>query len=112
MNEQATQHRDYGFLAGLAVGSVVGAGLAMWLAPRAAAEIKARAADSVKTFGDAVSQRYRDAGRRVTEAVDGLTRKGQGLRDDVCDTVVRTAQDVEHRAQDVQRYATDAKSHA
>ncbi len=112
MNEQAAQHRDYGFLTGLVMGGVVGAGLAMWLAPRAAAEIKARAADSVKTLGDAVSERYRDAGRRVTEAVGGLTRKGQGLRDGVCDTVVRTAQGVEHGAQDVQRLATDAKTHA
>ena len=113
MNEQVTRHHgDYGFLTGLVMGGVVGAGLAMWLAPRAAAEIKARAADSVKTLGNAVSERYRDAGRRVTEAVDSLTRKGQGLRDDVCDTVVRTAQDVERGAQDVQRLATDAKTHA
>ena len=112
MNEQATTSRDYRFAAGLALGSLVGAGLAMWLAPRAAAEIKGRAADSVRTLGKAVSGRYRDAGRRVTEAVDGLTRKGQGLRDDVCDTVVRAAQGVESGAQDVQRLATDAKTHA
>ena len=118
MNEQAPQRHEYGFLAGLVMGGVVGAGLAIWLAPRAA--------DSVRTLGKAVSDRYRDAGRRVTEALDGLIRKGQGLRDDVCDTVVRAAQnvergaqdvergaqDVEHGAQDVQQYATDAKTHA
>jgi gas vesicle protein len=112
MTEQATQQHGYGFVTGLLVGGVVGAGLAMWLAPRTAAEIKARAADSVRTLGNAVSDRYRNAGRRVTEAVDGLTRKGQGLRDDVCDTVVRAAQNVEHGAQEVQQYATDAKTHA
>lgn len=110
MNGQATQNHDYRFLAGLAIGGVVGAGLAMWLAPRAAAEIKARAADSVKNLGDAVSGRYRDARGRVADAVDGLTRKGQGLRDGVCDTVVRAAQEVESSAQDVQRYAADAKT--
>ena len=38
MNEQSTRTRDYRFVTGLAVGSVVGAGLAMFLAPRAAAE--------------------------------------------------------------------------
>jgi len=112
MNEQATQHHGYAFLTGLVMGGVAGAGLAMWLAPRAAAEIKARAVDSVRTLGNAVSDRYRDAGRRVTETVDDLTRKGQGLRNDVCDTVVRAAQGVEHGAQDVQRYATDAKTPA
>jgi gas vesicle protein len=111
MNGQPKQTHDYQFLAGLAVGGVVGAGLAMWLAPRATAEIKAQAVDSVRDLGNAVSERYRDARLKVTDAVGGLTRKGQGLRDDVCDTVVRAAQDVELGAQGVQRYATDAKTH-
>ena len=110
MNEQAKQARDYRFVMGLAIGSVVGAGLAMWLAPRAAAEIKARAVDSVKSLGNAASERYRDARLRVTDAVDGLTRKGQGVRDGVCDTVVRGAQEVERGAQQVERYAADAKT--
>jgi hypothetical protein len=42
--------------------------------------------------------------------VDGFTRKGQGLRDDVCDTVVRAAQEVESGAQSVQRYAEESKT--
>jgi gas vesicle protein len=110
MNDQPTQDHDYRFLAGLAMGGLVGAGLAMWLAPRAAAEVKARAVDSAKQLGDAVSDRYRDARLRVTGAVDGLTRKGQELRDDACDTVVRAAEGVELRAQDVKQFATDAKT--
>jgi len=111
MNGQATRNHDYRFLTGLVMGGVVGAGLTMLLAPRAAAEIKARAVDSAKHLGDAATERYRDARHRVTDAVDGLTRKGQGVRDSVCDTVVRAAQDVESGAQGVQRYATDAKTH-
>jgi gas vesicle protein len=110
MNGQPTQDHDYRFLTGLAMGGLVGAGLAMWLAPRAAAEVKARAVDSAKYLGDAVSERYRDARLRVTDAVDGLTRKGQGLRDDACDTVVRAAEGVEVRAQEVKQFATDAKT--
>ena len=110
MNGQENQGRDYRFLTGLALGSLVGAGLAMWLVPRAAAEIKARAADSAKNLGDALSERYRGARLRVTEAADGLSRKGQGLRDDACDTVVRAAQEVESGARHVQHYATDAKT--
>jgi len=110
MNGQTRQTHDYRFLAGLAMGSVVGAGLAMWLAPRAAAEIKARAVDSVKSLGNAASERYRDARLRVSDAVDGLTRKGQGVRDGACDTVVRGAQEVERGAQMVERFATDAKT--
>lgn len=111
MNGQARQHHDYRFLAGLAMGGVVGAGLTAWLAPRAAAEIKARAVDSVKQLGNVVSERYRDARLGVTDALDGVTRKGQDLRDGACDTVVRAAQDVELGAQKVERYATDVKAH-
>ncbi len=110
MNGQETQDRDYRFLIGLALGGLAGAGLAMWLAPRAAAEIKARAVSSAKEFGDAVSERYRGARLRASETVDGLSRKGQGLRDGACDTVVRAAQEVEAGARTVQHYATDAKT--
>lgn len=125
MDGQTQQDHDHRFLTGLVVGGVVGAGLAMWLAPRAAAAIKARAVGSVKSLGTAASERYRDAKLRVTDAVDSLTRRGQGVRDGVCDTVVRGAQTVErgaqhvehgaqhveHGAQDIQRFVTDAKTH-
>ena len=111
MDGQDTQGRDYRFLIGLAaVGGLVGAGLAMWLAPRASAEIKARAINSAKDFADAVSGRYRGARLRVTETVDGLSRQGQEFRNDACDTVVRAAQEVEAGARNVQHYATDAKT--
>jgi gas vesicle protein len=110
MNGHAEEGRDYRFLTGLAMGGIVGAGLAIWLAPRAAAEIKARAVDSAKNFGDAVSERYRDARLRVNATVDGISRKGQGLRDDACDTVVRAAQEVESGAREVQHFATDSKT--
>ena len=107
---QREEDCDYRFLTGLALGGIVGAGLAMWLAPRAAAEIKARAAETAKSLGDAVSERYRDARLRVNDAVEGLSRKGQGIRDDACDTVVRVAQEVEAGARDVQHLAIDAKT--
>lgn len=110
MKEHATPAHDYRFMAGLAVGGVVGAALAMWLAPRAAAEIKALAIGSARNLGNAASERYRDARSRVTGAVDGLTRKGQEVRDDVCDTVIRTAHTVESGAQGVQRFAAEAKT--
>ena len=110
MNGQATQERDYRFLAGLVIGSAVGAGLELLLAPKAASEIKTRAVDSAKNLGDAVSERYRDARVRVSGAVDGLSRRGQVVRDGVADAVVRGAQDVERGAQEVERYATDAKT--
>jgi gas vesicle protein len=103
MTEQIQKRRDYGFAVGLMAGTFVGAGLAMWLAPKAAAELRDRVSDSAKAFGKRASERYRQAGGRVGEAVDELREKGQGVRDDVADVVARGAHEVE-------RYATAAKS--
>jgi gas vesicle protein len=110
MNGRDGQGGDYRLLTGLAIGGIVGAGLTMWLAPRATAEIKARALDSAKSLGGAVSERYRDTRLRVTDKIDGVARKGQELRNDACDTVVRAAQGVEAGARGVQRLAMDAKT--
>jgi gas vesicle protein len=68
------QHRDYGFAIGLAAGTFVGAGLAMWLAPRLASEIRERVTDSVRSVGVRASEHYQQATARVGEAVDALTR--------------------------------------
>jgi hypothetical protein len=113
MNEQNGHGRDGRFLLmGLVAGGVLGAGLTMLMAPRAAAEIKARALGSVRDLGATAAGRYRDARLRVAGAVDSLTRTGQDLRDDACDTVVRGARGVERGAKDVQRFATEAKTDA
>ena len=108
MSEQTNQTRDYRFVAGLALGSVVGVGLAMLLAPRAAAEIKERAVGTAKQLGDAVSERYRDAKVRVSGKVEEIARKGDAVRDGVLDGVVLGAQKVERAAQGLRRVPTDA----
>jgi len=92
MTEQIQKRRDYGFAIGLMTGAFAGAGLAMWLAPRAAAELRDRVTDSAKVFGN-----------RVGETVDELKQQGQGVRDDVADAVARGAHEVE-------RFAVAAKS--
>ena len=109
MSEQTNQTHDYRFVAGLALGSVVGVGLAMLLAPRAAAEIKERAAGSAKQLGDAVSGRYRDAKVRVSGTVEEIARKGDAVRDGVLDSVVSGALKVERAAQGLRRVPTDAQ---
>jgi len=103
MNAQTQEHRDYRFAIGLLTGTVVGAGLMMWLAPRSASELRQRVTDSARGLGKQASEQYRQASTRVGEAVDELSRKGQGLRDDVAEAVARGAHEVE-------RYATAAKS--
>ena len=103
MNAHTQQHRDYGFVIGLLTGTCVGAGLAMWLAPRLASELRERMSDSARSLGQRASEQYQQASTRVGEAVGELTRKGQGVRDNVAGAVARGAHEVE-------RYATAAKS--
>lgn len=94
----SNRDRNYGFVMGLIAGSVVGAGLGMLFAPRAVLEVRKRAADSARSLGNAASDRYHEASARIGDAVDELTKKGQGLRDDLSDAVVRGAQDIEQLA--------------
>jgi gas vesicle protein len=103
MNGQMEERRDCRFLIGLVTGTFVGAGLAMWLVPRSVAELRQRATNSARSLGRRASEQYEQASSRVGEAVDELTRKGQGVRDNVADAVARGAHEVEH-------YATAAKS--
>jgi gas vesicle protein len=88
---------------GLVAGALIGAGLATYFAPRAAAELRTRVTGSARSLGDATVERFQRASARVGEAVDHLATKGQGVRDDVCDAVARGAHDVE-------RYARQAKT--
>ena len=110
MDAHTQENRDYGFVVGLLTGTFVGAGLMMWLAPRAASELRRRVTDSAKDLSSRASEQYQQASTRVGEAVDELTRKGQGVRDDVADAVARSAHEVARGAHEVERYATAAKS--
>lgn len=103
MNAPTQEHRNHGFVIGLLTGTFVGAGLAFWLAPRVASEVRQRLTDSARTLGRRASEQYQQASSRVGDAVDELARKGQDVRDEVADAVVRGAHKVE-------RYATAVKS--
>ena len=102
MTPHPQEHRDR-FMIGLLTGTVVGAGLMMWFAPRLAMEVRERMTDSAKGLGQRASDRYQQTSSRAGEAVDELTRKGQGVRDDVAEAVARGAHEVE-------RYANAVKS--
>jgi gas vesicle protein len=79
-NADAQEHRDHRFLIGVITGSVLAVG-AMVFGPRVISRLREQAADSARRLG----------------------RRAQGVRDDVCDAVA-------HGAQEVERYATDAKT--
>jgi gas vesicle protein len=102
MTEQIQERRDYGFAIGLMTGTFVGAGLAIWLAPKAAAELRDRVTDSAKDFRkrtpNNTSRPAAASARRSTEQTEG-----QDVRDDVADVVARGARTVE-------RFAVAAKA--
>jgi len=105
MTGTAHERRDYGFVIGLMTGTIVGAGLVMWLAPRAAAELRARMSENAKYAGQLATDSYQQASARVGNAVDELTRRGKGVRDDVAEVVARSAHEVARGAHEVERYA-------
>ena len=103
MNAHPRERRDYRFVIGLCTGTVVGAGLAMWFAPRMASELRERVTGSARSLGERASEQYQQASTRVGKAVGDLTRKGQGARDDVAEAVASGARELE-------RFAKAAKS--
>jgi gas vesicle protein len=108
------------FMLGLVAGTVVGAGLVMWLAPRAAAEARRTVTDSANAFRESVTDtanalresvtdtanafresatdQYGQASRRVVAAADDLATKGFKIRDDAANAVLRGAHEVERVA--------------
>ena len=103
MNTDTKEARPYGFAAGMATGAVVGVGVAMWLAPRFTAELRARLGRSAASVQDTVTDRCEQVSAAVGGAVADITRKSRSARNDVADAVA-------HGAREVERYAEAAKT--
>jgi gas vesicle protein len=86
------------FLIGLITGGVIGAGLAIAFAPRLASELRQRVTESATDLSHAASRGYQEASTRIAGVVDGVTARGQAVRDDVADAVGRGAREVEQFA--------------
>jgi len=87
MNQQTSHSGNYGFLAGLLAGTVVGAGIALWLAPEATAEVRGRFNASARRLGEDLRSKGND-----------LRSKADDIRDNVASAVARSAHDVEEFA--------------
>ena len=90
--------RDRTFLIGLLAGTVVGAGLAIWFVPRLGSELRGRMSDSARELSRLASDRYREVSARTEAAVEDLTTRGQAVRNEMADTVVRGAAEVARQA--------------
>ena len=72
---QHTRHRrQHGFAIGLAAGTLVGAGLTIWLGPRLASNLRDRITESARDIRTRASDHYEHASARVGNAVEALTR--------------------------------------
>jgi len=84
MNSSEQEHSGYGFTIGLLTGACIGAGLAMWFAPRSAAELRGRMTDTATRLGQRASERYAQA--MGGTSVDDLARTAE-LRNDLVQAV-------------------------
>jgi gas vesicle protein len=98
MNARTESDGNNGFLIGLITGGVIGAGLAIVFAPRLASELRQRVRASATDLSHAASQGYQEVSTRIADVVDGVTARGQAVRDDVADAVGRGAREVEQFA--------------
>ena len=80
-NTDAQNTRDRGFFIAVIAGGVIGAGLAMYFAPRAASELRKRMSGSALNLRDAATKQYEQNSARVSDGVAEMTRKGQAKRD-------------------------------
>ena len=103
MNADTQERRPYGFGLGLLTGTVIGAGLAMWLAPRAISELRGRVIDSARRFGRLVDEHRDEVTTAVVETADDLKRRGEVVRDNIAEAVA-------HHAHEVETYAETVKS--
>jgi len=92
-----------GFLLGLLAGTVVGAGLALLFAPRAAMELRQRVSGTAKDFADRTADRYAEVSASVGKAAEDATGAANAVRNAAADAVA-------HGAQAVEQFAKSAKT--
>jgi gas vesicle protein len=90
-----------GFAAGVITGAIVGAGVALLLAPRSGAELRDEVGESWRTLRDAVGRRYRDLADRAGVDLDNIQEK----IDQAADAIESSASQVVEAAANARRSA-------
>ena len=72
-NEESTSSGT--FLLGALAGALVGAGVALLMAPKAGAEVRRELSEGYGSMRDAASRRYRDLADRASTKLDEATSK-------------------------------------
>ena len=89
---------DGRFWIGMFTGGLIGAGLAIVFAPRLAGELRERIKTTAAELSESAAGGYQQVSTRVADVVDGITARGQAVRNDVADAVGRGAHEVEQIA--------------
>ena len=71
----AEQDHNTGFAAGVITGALVGAGLALLLAPKSGAALRDELGESWTALRDAVARRYRDLAERAGVELENLQER-------------------------------------
>jgi len=95
------RRRDPGFAIGLLTGAVAGAGLALWFAPRLAAELRERVLGSAGDLRHRAADRYGQLSAGIGKVADVVTQRVQDARDGAADVVADGAHEVERFAKAV-----------
>jgi gas vesicle protein len=70
------------FLLGAVAGALVGAGIALLMAPKPGAEVRRDLSDGYNSVRDAAARRYRDIADRATQKVDEYTGRSSSTMGD------------------------------
>src|SRR5471032_332894 len=118
IQDNNSSHGGSFLLMGVITGAI-GAGLAVYFAPRLASEVRRRVTDSTTDLRNVASKglqnvatRVADVVDRVADVADDVTRRGQAVRDDVADAVGRGAHEVGRGAREVVRGAREVEQFA
>jgi len=83
--EYTDERQAFSFIVGLALGTLVGAGIALLVAPQSGRRTRRQIARAAEDFGDVAKERMGDAGdevrRRAQRAKRAAERRGQRLRE-------------------------------
>jgi gas vesicle protein len=102
MDQRTPDTRDSRLVLGILTGTVIGAAIGIWFAPRMTMALR-RMDEWVKVVQSGAVEQYRQANARTGDAIENLTQVGQKVRNDAADVVIRGAREVE-------RVATAAKT--
>lgn len=94
------------FFTGLFAGAVIGAGLGLWFAPKAGAEMREQVSDQARQFGEKASKtvndladRGREVFDRAREVISTAGDQFSQVASDAAKTARRTAQNVANTAE-------------